>query len=93
MLNLSADAASEIRRLADGSERPDTAGLRISNDSPGSVRVSLAVLPAADDAVINESGARIFLDQRAASILDDKTLATITDKDGRVHFAIAEQSA
>ncbi|HZC54261.1 MAG TPA: hypothetical protein VE441_17435 [Mycobacterium sp.] len=55
--------------------------------------MSLAVLPAADDAVINESGARIFLDQRAASILDDKTLATITDKDGRVHFAIAEQSA
>ena len=93
MVNLTIRAATEIRNLAGRSGRPDTAGLRITSDSPGSLRLSLAAVPAEDDSVVDASGVRVFLDQRAASLLDDKTLDVATDTDGRVHFAIARQGS
>jgi Fe-S cluster assembly iron-binding protein IscA len=91
MLNLTRDAASEIRRLANRSRQPGTVGLRITNDSAGSLKLSLAQVPAEGDSVVDDSGARVFLDQQAAGVLDDKTLDVTTGSDGRAHFAIAEQ--
>lgn len=93
MLTLTSEAATEIRRLTDQADRPDTTGLRIAGDASGSLKLSLAAVPAEDDAVVDASGARIFLDPQAANVLDDKTLDATTDTEGRVQFAIAEQGA
>jgi iron-sulfur cluster assembly protein len=46
--------------------------------------------PAEDDGVIEEAGARVFLDPGAASLLDDKVLdAEVAE--GQVAFTIADQ--
>ena len=91
MLMLTSQAATEIRQLVDQPGLAETAGLRIASDPSGSLTLSLAAVPAEDDAVVDASGARVFLDQQAARTLDDKTLDATTDSGGRVQFAIAQQ--
>jgi Fe-S cluster assembly iron-binding protein IscA len=93
MLNLTATAATEIRKLADRSERPGTAGLRITTALPGTLKLSLAAAPSEDESVVDAAGARIFLDHRAAAVLNDKTLDASTDAAGRVRFTLAEYGA
>ena len=41
--------------------------------------------------VLDEAGARLFLEPQAASILDDKTLDVAAQPDGAVHFAVVDQ--
>jgi len=92
MLTLTTQAASEIRNIVDQPDVPDGGGLRIANDaSAGSLTLSLAAVPAEDDKVLDESGARVFLDPQAAVILDDKMLDVTADGDGRTQFAISPQ--
>jgi Fe-S cluster assembly iron-binding protein IscA len=93
MLTLTPVAAAEIRNIVDQPEVPDGGGLRIAHDSAaGSLTLSLAAVPAEDDRVLDESGARVFLDPEAAAILDDKTLDVTSDNSGQIQFAIAPQS-
>ena len=54
------------------------------------LEVSIALLPAEDDEVIEEQGARVFLEQEAASLLDDKILDASVEQN-RLAFAIADQ--
>jgi len=90
MLTLTADAAAEIRSLIEKPEVPEGGGLRIANDpGAGSLTLSLAATPADADTVLEEAGARLFLEPQAAAILDDKTLDVDAGPDGRVQFAIA----
>ena len=92
MLALTDNAAHTIRGLISQSDVPDGAGLRITNGPDDrSLTLSLAALPAEDDQVLDSSGARVFLDQRAAAVLDDKTLDAVTDPEGRLQFGITEQ--
>ena len=94
MLSLTTNAATTIRTLVEGSEVPEAGGLRIAKDpAVGSLTLSLAAVPAEDDQVLETSGARLFLDPRAAVILEDKTLDAASDSEGRVQFGIAEQGA
>jgi iron-sulfur cluster assembly protein len=93
MLTLTTQAAAEIRNIVEQPDVPDGGGLRIANDATaGSLTLSLAAVPAEDDKVLDESGARVFLDPQAAVILDDKTLDVTADRDGRTQFAIAPQA-
>lgn len=92
MLTLTTQAASEIRNIVDQPDVPDGGGLRIANDTnAGTLTLSLAAVPAEDDKVLDDSGARVFLDPQAAVILDDKTLDVTADRDGRTQFAITPQ--
>jgi iron-sulfur cluster assembly protein len=92
MLTLTPVAAAEIRNIVDQPEVPDGGGLRIAHDSAaGSLTLSLAAVPAEDDRVLDDSGARVFLDPEAAAILDDKTLDVTSDNSGQIQFAIAPQ--
>jgi Fe-S cluster assembly iron-binding protein IscA len=53
-------------------------------------KLSVVPMPAEDDEVIEEQGARVFLETKAASLLDDKVLdASITQ--GQVDFVIGDQ--
>jgi Fe-S cluster assembly iron-binding protein IscA len=93
MLTLTTEAAAEIRNIVDQPEVPEGGGLRIANDADArSLTLSLAAVPAEDDKVLDESGARVFLDPHAAVILDDKTLDVAADRDGRMQFAISPQA-
>jgi iron-sulfur cluster assembly protein len=92
MLTLTPDAASAVRAIVEASELPSEAGgLRIAKDTTEqALTLSLAAVPAQDDKVVDADGARVFLDEPAAQLLDDKVLDAGSDEQGRVQFGIAE---
>jgi Fe-S cluster assembly iron-binding protein IscA len=94
ILTITENAATEIRNLIDLPQAPDGAGVRIANDpAEDALTLSLAAMPAEDDTVLDSDGARVFLDARATTLLDDKMLDAVKDPSGDVQFAIDEQSA
>jgi Fe-S cluster assembly iron-binding protein IscA len=52
--------------------------------------LTVVPLPAEDDEVIDEHGARVFLEPEAASLLDEKVLDASVEQD-QVAFTIADQ--
>ena len=98
MLTLTDTAADVVKQLAeiDDTSGPD-GGLRIStqpdgDEGPGLV-LSPAPAPEDGDQVLDESGARVFLDESAAVMLDDKVLDAQIGSDGSVQFAVGTQEA
>src|SRR5262249_26398098 len=68
-------------------------GMRLIAEQDGKetrFKLSVVPMPAEDDEVIEEHGARVFLETKAASLLDDKVFdASITQNE--VAFTIGEQ--
>ena len=93
MLTLTDNAADAIRGIVAAPEIPEGAGLRIAT-RPGSdqatLEVSVADTPAATDQVVDESGARVFVDEEAIPLLDDKLLDASVEGT-RVGFTISDQ--
>jgi iron-sulfur cluster assembly protein len=79
--------------VAASDETAATGGLRLfaeQTEMQTNLQLSIVTLPAEDDEVIEEAGARVFLDPGAASLLDDKVLdAEVAE--GQVAFTIADQ--
>jgi iron-sulfur cluster assembly protein len=93
MLTLTDNAVLVIRDLTSQQQAPDGAGLRIATDpSAGSLTLALAEQPVQGDQVVDNAGARIFLDTEAAQLLDDKALDAAVDAQGAVQFGFAEQA-
>jgi iron-sulfur cluster assembly protein len=90
MLVLSESATTAIRNLVDRPELPDVSGLRIAGAEDG-LSVSTAGMPEEGDEVVEEQGARVFLEPNAAAILDDKVLDATVDEQGRVGFVLSSQ--
>lgn len=89
MLAVTDEAILTIRQLAESSQAPQGAGLRIAaNPDDGSLTVGLAAAPAQGDETVSLSGASVFLDQDAAALLNDKTLDATSDDAGRVQFLL-----
>lgn len=90
MFSLTSTAAKHIYSLTSQSDKSHP-GLRITSDSPGTLRLSFAEAPAEGESVVDASGVKVFLDQQAARVLDDKTLDVKTEADGKVRFEVAQQ--
>lgn len=93
MLVLTDNAVSAIRSLTSQPQQPDATGLRImaqGNETP-SLRLALAEGPVAGDEVVEEEGARVFLEPAAAAALDGMSLDARVDEQGQVAFSISEQ--
>ena len=95
MLALTENAVSAVKAIVSSSEEtPETGGLRLVADTTGpqvNLEMSVAALPGEDDAVVEDQGARVFLDPEAASLLDDKLLDAAVEQN-EVHFRLAEQA-
>jgi Fe-S cluster assembly iron-binding protein IscA len=91
MLTLTANATTEIRGIIDDPAAPQGCGVRIAT-SPGTDTLSLSVaeVPAEDDQVLDEDGARVFLEPRAAVLLADSAHDAAIDSTGRVSFSIID---
>lgn len=91
MLTLTENASTVVKTLVDQQEQ--AGGLRISQDSLDSP--ALHVIPSAEpqpgDQVVEQSGAKVFLEETAATTLDDKVLDALVDPNGGVQFNIAPQ--
>lgn len=94
MLTITETAAEAIRGIVASPEIPDGAGIRIATkpgeEQTGMLEVSVADVPAESDQVLDEQGARVFVDEHAVDLLDDKLLDAQIDGQ-RVGFSIAEQ--
>jgi iron-sulfur cluster assembly protein len=91
VLTLTDNAATEIRNLVAQPEVPDDGGVRIASNGQGALTLALAAEPAAGDAVVEDSGARVFLEPAAGQLLDDKLLDAGVDPEGQVQFTLVEQ--
>jgi iron-sulfur cluster assembly protein len=94
LLALTDSAVEAVKDIVSSSEQvPETGGLRMVAERAGTqanFQLSFVPLPAEDDEVIEEQGARVFLEPEAASLLDDKVLdASVVHN--QVAFMIADQ--
>jgi iron-sulfur cluster assembly protein len=93
MLALTDNAVEVVRQIVaiDGSS--EGGGLRMVAEQSGTeprFELSVTALPGEDDEVVESEGARVFLEPRAAAILDDKLLdATVAENE--VSFTIVDQ--
>jgi iron-sulfur cluster assembly protein len=75
MLTLTTSAVEAVDMLLHSSpEVPDDAGLRIGSTGPSELTIELAAEPAPGDQVIEEGGARVFVDPDAAPLLENAQL-------------------
>ena len=81
MLTLSQSAVEAVDALLHMPEMPDDAGLRIRPAGDSQLTVEIAPEPAPGDQVIEEGGARVFVDSEAAPVLDNATLDAQMDGD------------
>ena len=94
MLALTDSAVEAVKGIISASAGESGAGgLRLMAEEDGkqtSFRLSVVPMPAEDDQVIEEDGARLFLETRAASLLDDKVLDASIEQ-GEVAFTIGDR--
>ncbi len=94
MLTLTENASTVVKTLVDQTGAAEEGGLRISQDAPDSpaLHVIPSEAPQPGDQVLEEDGARVFLEEIAADTLDDKILDAQVDDQGGVQFTIAPQA-
>jgi iron-sulfur cluster assembly protein len=94
MLALTDRAVEAVRDIVSSSgEATETSGLRLTTEREGtqaSFKLRVVPLPAEDDAVIEDHGARVFVEQEAATLLDDKVLDANVDQN-QVAFMVVDR--
>jgi iron-sulfur cluster assembly protein len=94
LLALTDSAVQAVKHIVSSSDEvSETGGLRMVAERAGTqahLQLNVVPLPAEDDEVIEEQGARVFLEPEAASLLDDKVLDASVEQD-QVAFTIADQ--
>src|SRR5262249_14887869 len=94
LLALTDSAVEAVRMIMSSTDEDGAAGVRLMAEQDGvetRFLLSISAMPAEDDAVVEEDGARVFLDTRAASLLDEKVLDARIDEN-RVAFQIEDQT-
>lgn len=93
MLTLTDTASTVVKEIVKRNDDTERAGLRIEAESPDATDFGVSVVPTPSehDAVVEQRGARVYLDESAAVALGDKTLDARVDEDGRVAFDILPQ--
>lgn len=94
MLTLTENASAVIKNITESQQQPDGAGLRIVQQGDGQeaeLALTTATEPASGDQVVEEQGARVFLEETAAQTLEDKVLDAQVDESGGVQFTLAIQ--
>jgi iron-sulfur cluster assembly protein len=93
MLTLTEQATNAVKTIT--AQFPDVAegGVRIQGAGSPESQFQLTVVPGPEpaDAVVENDGARVFLDLEAAVVLDDRILDAQVDGSGGVQFAVTPQ--
>ena len=92
MLTLSPSAVQAVDAILHSSDAvPDAAGLRIGTDGDSHLTVELVAEPAPGDEVIEDGGARVFVDPDVSGMLEDAQLEARPQGD-QVAFGLAPQA-
>jgi iron-sulfur cluster assembly protein len=93
MLTLTHNATLVAKEIETQPGRPDGATLRITTEEGSEHSYVVAAGPQQPgDQVVEQEGATVFLDARAATSLDDKVLDAAVDGSGTVEFLLAYQA-
>ncbi|MFG1868705.1 adhesin [Micromonospora arborensis] len=92
MLTMTDNAVLVIRDLANQQDVAQDGGVRIAADAEaGSLTVELVPEPVQGDRVVDNQGARIFLDEDAAELLGDASVDATVDDEGIIQFGFTER--
>ena len=91
VLTMTDNAADVVQKIVEQTVADEQAGLRISQTADESLALTPAATSEPGDQVVEENGARVFLDEGAAALLDDKILDAQVEADGSVQFAVGVQ--
>jgi Fe-S cluster assembly iron-binding protein IscA len=93
MLTITESAVSAIRGMTSQPDLPVETGLRIVKQGAGAPSFQLALTegPATGDQVVEEGGARVFL-ETAAAVLEDKALDAQVNEQGDLAFRISDRA-
>lgn len=91
MLTLTEHAQTAVRTLTQDPQAPESAGLRITPGNDG-LELMLVTEPVPGDALIDDGGARVFVEPQVAQLLDEQTLDAQVE-DGNVNFFLASPDA
>ena len=93
MLTLTEDASTIVSQIITQQELGDDGGLRITAGDVLNPNLELAVVEQAQpgDHVVAQAGAAVYLDEPAATLLDDKVLHASVDEAGQVNFSVGLQ--
>jgi iron-sulfur cluster assembly protein len=94
VLTLTENASAVIKNITESQQQPEGSGLRIVQQGAGQeaeLALTTATEPESGDKVVEEQGARVFLEETAAETLDDKVLDAQVDESGGVQFTLAIQ--
>jgi iron-sulfur cluster assembly protein len=96
VLALTDSAVQAVKDIVSSSEEvSERGGVRLVADRAGTqanFQLSVVPLPAEDDEIVEEEGARLFLEPEAAFLLDDKVLDATVEQN-KVAFTIADRAA
>jgi iron-sulfur cluster assembly protein len=94
VLTLTDNAAMVVKTLTVQGTDSTNGGVRISGSEADDTGLKVAVTPEPEpaDQVLETDGARVFVEETAAVVLDDKLLDAQVDQDGAVHFALSAVS-
>ena len=96
MLTMTETAAEAVRRISAGSGLEPSPGLRVTAGAPTPegtpLEIGIAPEPAPDDQVVDEQGARVYLEQPVAAALDNKVLDAAVEGD-QIRFALRDAQA
>src|SRR3954447_2984806 len=92
MLTLTPEAVEAVDALLHSPSVPADAGLRIGTAEDSQLTVEIAPEPGAGDQVIEEGGARVFVDPGAAQMLDNAQLEARAQGD-EIAFGLSPQAS
>jgi len=87
VLTLTDNALTAVRTLTQDPEAPEGAGLRITPGTEG-LELILVADPVPGDALIDDGGARVYVEPEAAELLKEQTLDAQVE-DGQVSFFLS----
>ena len=91
MLTLTEHAQTAVRTLTQDPQAPESAGLRLMPGDEG-LELMLVAEPEAGDALVDDGGARVYVEPQAALLLEEQTLDAQVE-DGKVNFFLAPPDA
>lgn len=92
MLTLTQNATQAVQGLATQAQLPDSGGLRIA-PAPDRASVELSLVPEAPegDEVVEDNGARVYLEPSVVPLLADQQLDAVSSGADGVGFVLAPQ--
>jgi len=87
LLTLTEHAQTAVRTLTQDPQAPESAGLRITPGNDG-LELMLVAEPVPGDALIDDGGARVFVEPQVAQLRDEQTLDAQVEN-GKVNFFLA----